>query len=1021
VVVRAPLLPVDAFPTGGVDPDRLDEEVRTALAVATPTLSDALDPGTPAARRAKVDRAVLRYLIRMSTRPTPFGLFAGVGLGRWDATTTLQIGAGPRPRRTRPDMAWLLRLVHALEAEPEVRRKLRVVANPAALQRAGRVLLAERAAIAGNGVAPAVSVRATGVVRRALHEARTPLPWRRLASCLQQRTEGATTAQVERLLDQLWEQTLLLTDLRPPLTVADPAAWVVQHVPDVPAAVAARRGLEAIVERAGTWDAGSGGDDDFRALVAAAAEIAPFDRSPFHVDTALPLDGAGVSPLVAEEAARAALALLRMTPAPAGPPHLAAYRRRFEHRYGPEREVPLLELLDPDLGLGPLPLSAPSSPTPGPGAGGAAGRSQFLVDLAVGALRDRVRVVTLDDDGLDRLGPLPKPDALPPSLDLVVAVAAASSAAVDAGDFRLVVAPAVGAMAAGRTLGRFADVVPGATEALSRLSRAEEDARPGPVRAELVYQPRSTRMGNVTVRPNVRTLELPIGVSSGREPESTIGADELLVGVRSGRFVLRWTRTDQEVEVTSTHMLNPQRAPALARFLSEVGRDGVASLHGFSWGPASTFPFLPRVELGRVVLCPARWRLRPVDVPGPVLGDLGRFRCWLDQWRERWDAPRRVQVGTADSRLLLDLADDDHVGELHHLVSRHRPAEPVTLHEALPDLDQAWVTDTAGRRYLTELVVPLMLRRPQPRPEDASSLPTPARRERTSSSARPLLAAERLRPPGSDWAFAKLYLGPDAEQRVLLDELRPFASRLLERGSAEQWFFLRYSDPDRHLRLRFSGRPDRLLAEVVPALCQWAGDLIERDLCSRFALDTYERELERFGGPEGTTACERFFAADSAAVVQLLARLDADRRSSPLATAVLSVDAILGGLGLAREERAEWCRRQVPSPAASGSDYRDFKGELRPLLADSGPRRRSADDVVREAVCGSLRSAANTLAVALGEAERSGRLSRPAGELWPSLVHLHLNRLGGPDRSFEHRVLGLLWRLQHGLVRTAAP
>ena len=40
-------------------------------------------PATGARRRAAAGAALLRYLIRMSTRPTPYGLFAAPGVGTW--------------------------------------------------------------------------------------------------------------------------------------------------------------------------------------------------------------------------------------------------------------------------------------------------------------------------------------------------------------------------------------------------------------------------------------------------------------------------------------------------------------------------------------------------------------------------------------------------------------------------------------------------------------------------------------------------------------------------------------------------------------------------------------------------------------------------------------------------------------------------------------------------------------------------------------------------------------------------
>ena len=171
-LIRAPLLPVEAYlglgPAAGAPGTRLpesrrlpegwppgsrppgddhqgslqrllttDARISAAVAVGSPSLFDALErsglTGEDAARRSA---KLLRYLIRMSSRPTPYGLFAGVGIARWGAATSLSL-ARERPRtRTRPDMAWLLRLVFRLESDPAVRAQLRYLANPRVLARA---------------------------------------------------------------------------------------------------------------------------------------------------------------------------------------------------------------------------------------------------------------------------------------------------------------------------------------------------------------------------------------------------------------------------------------------------------------------------------------------------------------------------------------------------------------------------------------------------------------------------------------------------------------------------------------------------------------------------------------------------------------------------------------------------------------------------------------------------------------------------------------------------------------------
>src|SRR4051794_34289983 len=85
-VVRAPLWPIDSYPADRAREARLwdDPRFQVAMAVATPSLSAALHRSpTSEPERARVRGKLLRYMIRAATRPTPFGLFAGVGLVTW--------------------------------------------------------------------------------------------------------------------------------------------------------------------------------------------------------------------------------------------------------------------------------------------------------------------------------------------------------------------------------------------------------------------------------------------------------------------------------------------------------------------------------------------------------------------------------------------------------------------------------------------------------------------------------------------------------------------------------------------------------------------------------------------------------------------------------------------------------------------------------------------------------------------------------------------------------------------------
>jgi thiopeptide-type bacteriocin biosynthesis protein len=987
--------------------------IRAALAVGSGNLYDTLGRTGPSSRDdPKFPGKLLRYLIRMSTRPTPYGLFAGVALAGWGPETDLSILPG-RPRtRTRPDMAWLLRLVFEAESRREVRSQLRYFANPRAFVHAGRVFLPEAAPTADTGSpGPAVSVRASSTVTRVLTLARTPVRHAHLVAALVE-SNGAPVEKIENLIDGLWRQTLLLTDLRPPLTVASPAHYVGDRLRDIPAASDCLERLESALGAMAEWDALpiEQAASSYRKLaVNPDSEDQAASEALCQVDMALSLGGSRICDQVAKEAVRAAELLMRLTPLPAGVPQLDAYRRAFETRYGQDREVPLLELLDANFGLG------PPSGFHGGAAGGdprrAAQRQRTLYDLAITALRERRLVVDLTEKDLAALETwTPAAATAPQSLDLSMFVLAASPGDVDRGQFQIVIGPNLGASEAGRNLGRFADLLgEQATAALQELGRAETALHPERLEAEIVYLPRRFRSGNVTVRPHPRPFEITLGTTPGHAGDRVIPLDELAVGTRDGRFYVRWTTRDAEVLPCAGHMLNNMQAPDACRFLDDLRRDGQAQISSFDWGPAAGLPVLPRVQSGRVVLCPAQWivdaRAREVLA---VEDQASRFMAAFRDWRAYWMVPRYVYLSFGDNRLLLDLDNEAHVEELRVEIRRVTSGGQLLLQEALPGPQDAWSSGPGGH-FITELVVPLVLR-----PDVASAAAAKSQRHPNALAE----TAERIRLPGSDWLFAKLY-GPRAfEDDLLTGPVPELCQQAMATGSAQSWFFIRYSDPEPHLRLRFRGDPGRLLVDLVPHLCNWAKRLLTEGLITRLCFDTYERELERFAGPAGVVASEALFHADSQSVIEMLrlsrgGLLDLDTWS----LAIMSIDDMLAALGAGEAERLAWYRERVPSRNVAGDEYRKRKDTLRKLLGDPEQiRARPGGDALARVfdtrrvelarVCDELDALAST-----------GELLIPKSTLFRSYVHLHCNRLFSIDRPAEEQILALLARTRDGLSR----
>lgn len=947
-----------------------DPVLRETVELSSDVLAGALnaiEEGRPV-ERSKVERAahtVARYVLRMTGRPTPFGLYAGVAIAGFDADTKVRVGSAHR-KGARVDAGWLGAVLTRLERRPEVLRLLRVTANDLCFERGDRLVLPYVPSDADVEVRSVteLSVRRTGPVALAIRLSRRPIGFSDLVAAVHAEFPRASVPAVEAMLGQLVARDLLLTDLHPPLVDTELLDHVLSRLSDVDSAeVAALREIREHLAAYREAPIGGGRETWGRAVTAMRA-LHPADKPPIQVD--LRVDAEVRLPrAVAEEAARAATALCRLAPVDPAPEHLRQYREAFVERYGAHELVPLAELVDPERGLGaPAGYRVPASErTLLPSAGREHGRDDALAALAQLAMLDGGELV-LDDALVDRLAfdhsTLPEPD----SVELCVQVLATSAAALDAGDFRLVVSPAVGSPNAGEMFSRFAYLFDGEPVVPAPV-RDERD----PLPVQLTFRPLHGRMANLLQVPSVCDHTLAIGTFADRGQDAVLGMDDLVVGVDGERLYLASPRHGREVLALSPHRINLSFSAANAvRLVREIAAAGYRGLDGWWWGSAAgRLPMQPRVRYGRTVLSAATWRA------GDRLRDRSlSWREWsaeLDAWRARWRVPERVYAMVSDARLDLDLGVGLHRRLLRDELARR---QDTVIGEVIgTDADTGWLDGHAN-----ELVVPM---------------------RSTSTHRRPAVVVERKAPParrilpGGEWLYAKLYASRSRHRELLAEHLAPFVAA----STVDRWFFIRYADPDPHLRLRFHGAPD-----LLPRLHDWADGLCAAGLASRLVIDSYEPELARYGGPALLETAERAFQADSEAVLAQL-RLPPAGLAPEMLAAANYVD-MLRAFGDADWE--EWLLAHYPR----SDHHRTVQALRREAVELIDPNRewnRLAERDGGPELLAAWQRRVPALA-AYGEAVRRHGANRDS--LLPALLHMHHNRLVGIDPTVEARSLAIL-------------
>ncbi len=262
----------------------------------------------------------------------------------------------------------------------------------------------------------------------------------------------------------------------------------------------------------------------------------------FQLDMVKPGDRPALGGEVLEEIVRALEILLRL----AGDRPLEGlerFRKDFNERYE-GREMPLLEALDEEVGIGferASDFGAEASPLlRGIALGAAAeptvswGRVQaFLLSKLNRALAEGERQIELTAEDLDRMAPIDdaakKKSPFPEAFHVMVTVAAASQEALDRGDFQILFDNAGGPSGA-RLLGRFCHADAELNRMVETHLRAEEALHPDAIFAEIVHLPQG-RIGNILARPVLREYEIPFLGRSGAPPEQQIPVTDLRVSV----------------------------------------------------------------------------------------------------------------------------------------------------------------------------------------------------------------------------------------------------------------------------------------------------------------------------------------------------------------------------------------------------------------------------------------------------------------------------------------------------------
>jgi thiopeptide-type bacteriocin biosynthesis protein len=826
-------------------------------------------------KKKRTELSLIKYMIRMCTRCTPYGLFASCTAGNFsDATEIILTDKKSIQRHGRLDMDYVCELHSHLLKQKEICDQLLFYPNTALYRLGDQWRYVEHRFHKETGRSyHIVEVDNSIHIEKIFLAAKEGKTVAGLANAIAD--DGVSVEEATEFIHELINNQLLINELDPSVTGEEYFSVVLRKLKTLQHTEKYVEKLEKVFEKFNQLKNSDGEAKKF-IYTEIVQELQQLEV-PLHIKTLIQVDSyrpssCTINKKLEDELLKGISLLQLLTSDNSIKDSFADFKTAFINRYEGQW-VPLAEVLDTESGIG-YGRFATSGMEESPlidklpiGKGIASNSEQrhtdtesFKWQLYHQAISEHKTEVTIDDSLIEKLSAKEHSVAgLPDSISIMIKINASSPEDVDEGNYTIAMQPPTGP-SGGNLLGRFCHLHPDIEKLTRSLLEVEEAHRPDAIFAEIVHLSES-RIGNILMRPLLRQYEIPYLCGTTLAKRFQIPVSDLLLGIETNKVVLRSKRLNKEIipRLTTAHNFSLTTLPVY-QFLCDLQFQKIRSI-GWQWGVLDSQSFLPRVSYGKFILSKARWILTKEELKNL---DHKNDETLIQQFiglRKQKNLPDYVLLSQGDNELLLHL---ENIFCLKLLLAEVNKSETVILTESLDTPGSGWIKSPDGH-HAGEFIFTFS-------------------RKKTNPVSKPIVRSElvkektinRFFPVGSEWLYAKIYCGTKTAEKLLANVLKPFTEDLLSEKIIDKFFFIRYHDTGPHIRIRFhnSSKKD-FWKEVLSRLQNILQPYFENHLVHNLQFETYRREVERYG-PDTVHLSEDIFFHQSGTVLNFISMLEGD-------------------------------------------------------------------------------------------------------------------------------------------------
>lgn len=695
-IVRTPLFSVlelkkifsDNTDTGALQKNFEEKVFKEAIYLASPILYEEIEKSNS---KAKLNNALLKYFIRMSTRSTPFGLFSGVGLAKFDEQSLL-FSNGQKLRDTKADMHFLFSLSNHLLSLPHIRNEVLFFPNNSIYRIGKKIRYVEFESNNGKRNYVLSSAIFSFELEQILIKSESGKTIKELARTLI--TEDISESEAVDYVNELITNQILVSELEPTVSGIDFLDSIISILNRINA-FKERDFLTCIQNRIKELDVNLGNP------TSAYSEIEKLIRNTeieyeqkYLFQTDLYYQNAASLSYIWKKQLKKGISFLNKITLPNKNTHLEKFKTAFLDRFDTQ-EVSLAYALDTEVGIGYIQNLTSQS------------LHSYLDDLKIPSNAkqdlkielDEIRAILnrkLQSAYLQKCFTIQLTDKdfekfeenwtdLPDTLSFMAEIISGNR------EQQLFLGNCSGNAA--RLLARFCSDKADIQKLAKEITSKEQELNADCILAEILHLPES-RIGNVVRRPILRPYEIPYLAKSILPKENQISVDDLYVSVKNNKLVLRSKKHNREVKpyLTNAHNYSANSLP-LYHFLCDFGSQNLRPGLNFDWGGlAHIYDFLPRVEYENIILSKARWKIYSDEMKGFFLllknGETELLNERIEDFRNIRQIPQWIQLVYGDNTLVINLKNPE---MLTMFLSSIKNKKEIIIEEFLCDEEENFV------------------------------------------------------------------------------------------------------------------------------------------------------------------------------------------------------------------------------------------------------------------------------------------------------------------------------------------